>query len=67
MTIDAVEASGVAAFLAQLATELRAGTDRPKPLRRVLIPKPGTAGPYQAAVDPLRTRPGSDDGGQAGP
>jgi group II intron reverse transcriptase/maturase len=48
MTIDAVEASGVAAFLEQLATELRAGTYRPKPLRRVLIPKPGQPG---------RTRP----------
>jgi group II intron reverse transcriptase/maturase len=48
VTIDAVEASGVAAFLEQLATELRAGTYRPKPLRRVDIPKPGQPG---------RTRP----------
>jgi RNA-directed DNA polymerase len=32
VTIGAVEASGVAAFLEQLATELRAGTYRPKPL-----------------------------------
>ena len=44
VTIDAVEASGVAAFLEQLATELRAGTYRPKPLRRVDIPKPGQPG-----------------------
>src|SRR5215217_5525244 len=48
VTIDAVEASGVAAFLEQLATELRVGTYRPKPLRRVDIPKPGQPG---------RTRP----------
>ncbi len=48
VTIDAVEASGVAAFLEQLAAALRAGTYRPKPLRRVLIPKPGQPG---------RTRP----------
>jgi RNA-directed DNA polymerase len=48
VTIDAVEASGVAAFLEQLAAQLRAGTYRPRPLRRVLIPKPGQPG---------RTRP----------
>src|SRR5574341_1518907 len=34
VTIDAVEASGVAAFLEQLAAQLRAGTYRPRPLRR---------------------------------
>jgi group II intron reverse transcriptase/maturase len=48
VTIDAVEASGVAAFLDDLAAALRAGTYRPAPLRRVLIPKPGQPG---------RTRP----------
>ena len=48
VTIDAVEASGVAVFLEQLAAQLRAGTYRPRPLRRVLIPKPGQPG---------RTRP----------
>ena len=48
VTIDAVEASGVEAFLEQLAAQLRAGAYRPAPLRRVLIPKPGQPG---------RTRP----------
>jgi RNA-directed DNA polymerase len=48
VTIDAVEASGVEAFLEQLAAALRAGAYRPAPLRRVLIPKPGQPG---------RTRP----------
>ena len=48
VTIDAVEASGVEAFLEQLAAALRAGAYRPAPLRRVLISKPGQPG---------RTRP----------
>jgi RNA-directed DNA polymerase len=51
VTITAVEASGVAAFLADLAdlaAALKAGTYRPAPLRRVRIPKPGQPG---------RTRP----------
>jgi RNA-directed DNA polymerase len=44
VTIEAVQASGVAAFLQQLAADLRAGTYRPAPLRRVHIPKPGQPG-----------------------
>jgi RNA-directed DNA polymerase len=48
VTIDQVEATGVASFLRDLAAALRAGTYRPRPLRRVHIPKPGQPG---------RTRP----------
>src|SRR6266542_1144556 len=48
VTIQHVEASGVAAFLQELAAALGAGTYRPAPLRRVHIPKPGQPG---------RTRP----------
>jgi RNA-directed DNA polymerase len=44
VTIQAVEASGVAGFLQELAAALGAGTYRPAPLRRVNIPKPGRPG-----------------------
>jgi RNA-directed DNA polymerase len=44
ITIAQVEASGVAAFLQDLAADLRAGAYRPGPLRRVHIPKPGQPG-----------------------
>ena len=44
ITIAQVEASGVAAFLQDLAAALRTGTYRPAPLRRVHIPKPGQPG-----------------------
>jgi RNA-directed DNA polymerase len=44
VTIDQVEASGVASFLQELAAQLRAGAYRPAPLRRVHIPKPGQPG-----------------------
>ena len=43
-TIDAVEESGVGEFLDGLAAELKAGKYRPRPLRRVHIPKPGKPG-----------------------
>jgi RNA-directed DNA polymerase len=47
VTIEAIEQSGdagVRVFLEGLAAELRAGRYRPRPLRRVHIPKPGKPG-----------------------
>jgi group II intron reverse transcriptase/maturase len=44
VTIADVEDSGVAAFLDGIAASLRAKTYRPKPLRRVNIPKAGQPG-----------------------
>lgn len=44
VSIDAIEGSGVGDFLDELANRLRAGRYRPRPLRRVHIPKPGRPG-----------------------
>jgi RNA-directed DNA polymerase len=44
VTIEQVERSGAGVFLKALAGRLRAGTYRPRPLRRVHIPKPGRPG-----------------------
>jgi RNA-directed DNA polymerase len=44
ITIEAVEEAGVREFLEGLAAGLRAGRYRPRPLRRVHIPKPGRPG-----------------------
>ncbi len=40
-TFEAIEASGLEPWLSGLREELRAGTYRPLPVRRVTIPKPG--------------------------
>jgi group II intron reverse transcriptase/maturase len=44
VSTDDVVASGVDEFLGQLAGQLRVGSYRPRPLRRVHIPKPGRPG-----------------------
>ena len=44
VTIDDIVRSGVGDFLDELAEKLRAGTYRPRPLRRVHSPKPGRPG-----------------------
>ena len=47
VTIDAVVRSGVEEFLDELATRLRTGKYRPRPLRRMYIPKPGKPGQFR--------------------
>ena len=42
-TLDQVEQYGIARLLDELTAELKDGTYRPLPARRVFIPKPGTA------------------------
>jgi RNA-directed DNA polymerase len=42
-----VAAAGVEEFLRDLSQQLQAGTYRPSPLRRVMIPKPGRPGEFR--------------------
>lgn len=44
ISIEDVETAGVQEFLEELAVQLRSGRYRPRPLRRVHIPKPGRPG-----------------------
>jgi RNA-directed DNA polymerase len=44
LMIEAVEESGMAAFLDEIAAALKERSYRPAPLRRVRIPKPGRGG-----------------------
>src|SRR4051794_41584641 len=54
LTIDAIEAAGVGDFLNGLAAVVRAGTYRPRPLRRGRHPQPRPPG---AAPPPPRPTP----------
>jgi hypothetical protein len=47
VAIEEVVRSGVDEFLDELCERLRAGTYRPRPLRRAYIPKPGKPGRFR--------------------
>jgi RNA-directed DNA polymerase len=55
-TLADVEEYGVSRLLGELADELRAGTWRPLPARKVLIPKPGSTERRPLAIAPVRDR-----------
>ena len=55
-TLAEVEEYGVARLLDELAVELRTGSYRPLPARRVLIPKPGTSEQRPLSIPAVRDR-----------
>lgn len=55
-TIADVEEYGVTRLLDEVAAELRVGRFRPLPARRVLIPKPGSAGQRPLSIPAIRDR-----------
>jgi RNA-directed DNA polymerase len=56
VTIADVEAYGVDRMLDELATDLKAGSWRPLPARRVWIPKPGSAEKRPLSIPAVRDR-----------
>jgi group II intron reverse transcriptase/maturase len=56
ITLAEVEQYGVARLLDQLASDLKDGTWRPLPARRVLIPKPGTTEQRPLSIPSVRDR-----------
>jgi group II intron reverse transcriptase/maturase len=55
VTVRSVLAKGADAFVAGLRADLRSGTFRPMPVRRVLIPKPGQPGKFRPLGIPTVT------------
>jgi RNA-directed DNA polymerase len=55
-TFDQIESYGVERWLAELREELRTETYRPSPVRRVMIPKPGSVGERPLGIPTIRDR-----------
>lgn len=55
-TLAEVEEYGVSRLLDELASELKDGTYRPLPARRVFIPKPGTSEQRPLSIPSVRDR-----------